>query len=84
MSCLWGQTIGPGDGAYEHPVLPDGCADIVSINGGLGLVGPATRAVTERFAPGSVVVGVRFHTGSAPPLLGVSATELRDQEVVPR
>ena len=37
--------------------------------------------MTERFAPGSVVVGVRFHTGSAPPLLGVSATELRDQEV---
>ena len=81
MSCLWGQTIGVGDGAYEHPVLPDGCADIVSINGDLALVGPATRAVTERFSPGSVVVGVRFRTGAAPPLLGVSATGLRDVEV---
>ena len=81
MSCLWGQTIGAGDGAYEHPVLPDGCADIVSINGDLTLVGPATRAVTERFAPGSVVVGVRFRTGAAPPLLGISAADLRDREV---
>jgi AraC-like DNA-binding protein len=81
VSCLWDQTIGAGDGAYEHPVLPDGCADIVSINGGLALVGPATTAVTERFAPGSFVVGVRFRTGAAPPLLGVSATELRDQEI---
>ena len=81
VSCLWTQTIGAGDGTYEHPVLPDGCADIVSINGGLVVVGPATTAVTERLAPGSVVVGVRFRTGAAPPLLGVSATELLDREV---
>lgn len=81
VSCLWCQTIGAGDEAYEHPVLPDGCADMVAIDGTLAVVGPATRAVTERFAPGSVVVGVRFRTGAAPPLLGVSATELRDREV---
>jgi AraC-like DNA-binding protein len=81
VCCLWDQTIGAGDGTYEHPVLPDGCADIVSVNGDLTLVGPATRAVTEHLAPGSVVVGVRFRTGAAPPLLGVNATELRDQDV---
>ena len=66
---------------YEHPVLPDACADIVSIDGDLALVGPATVAVTERLAPESVIVGVRFRTGAAPPLLGVSAAELRDREV---
>jgi AraC-like DNA-binding protein len=81
VSCLWVQTIGAGDGAYEQPVLPDGCADIVSTHGGLTVVGPATTAVTERFAPGSVIVGVRFRTGAAPPLLGVIATELLDREV---
>jgi AraC-like DNA-binding protein len=81
VSCLWGQTIGAGDGAYEHPVLPDGCADIVSINGDLAVVGPTTGAVTELLPPGSVVVGVRFRTGAAPPLLGVSATELRDEQI---
>jgi AraC-like DNA-binding protein len=81
VTCRWGQTIGPGDAAYEHPVLPDGCADIVSINATVALVGPATAAVTERLAPGSVVVGVRFRPGAAPPLLGPSATELRDQRV---
>ncbi len=81
MSCLWSQTIGAGDGPYEHPVLPDGCIGIVSINGDLALVGPATQSVTERFPPGSVIVGVRFRTGAAPPLLGVGANELRDREV---
>jgi hypothetical protein len=49
--------------------------------GELPPVGPATRAVTERLAPGSVVVGVRFRTGAAPPLLGVSARELVDRVV---
>jgi AraC-like DNA-binding protein len=81
VSCLWVQTIGAGDAAYEQPVLPDGCADIVSTHGGLTVVGPATTAVTERFAPGSAIVGVRFRTGAAPPLLGVIATELLDREV---
>jgi len=81
VSCLWSQTIGTGEGPYEHPVLPDGCIDIVSINDDLALVGPATRAVTERFPPGSVIVGVRFRTGAASPLLGVGAAELRDRDV---
>jgi AraC-like DNA-binding protein len=81
VSCLWVQTIGAGDGAYEQPVLPDGCADIVSAHGGVTVVGPATTAVTESFAPGSVIVGVRFRTGAAPPLLGVIANELIDREV---
>jgi AraC-like DNA-binding protein len=81
VSCLWVQTIGAGDGAYEQPVLPDGCADIASTNGGLTVVGPATTAVTESLAPGSVIVGVRFRTGAAPPLLGVIANELLDREV---
>jgi AraC-like DNA-binding protein len=81
VGCLWVHSIGGGDGAYEHPVLPDACADIVSIDRGLALVGPATQAVTERLQPGSVVVGVRFRTAAAPPLLGVSAAELRDREV---
>ena len=43
VSCLWTQTIWAGDGTYEHPVLPDGCSDIVSINGGLAVVGEDER-----------------------------------------
>jgi AraC-like DNA-binding protein len=81
VSCLWVHAIGGVEGAYEHPVLPDACADIVSIDGDLALVGPATQAVTERLAPGAVVAGVRFRTGAAPPLLGVGAAELRDRKV---
>ena len=79
VSCVWVQAIGAGDVAYDHPVLPDGCTDIVSVDGDVMLAGPATRAVTERFEPGSVVVGVRFRAGAAPPLLGFDASELRDR-----
>jgi len=81
VSCLWVHSIGAGDGVYEHPVLPDACADIVSIGGDLALVGPATQAVTERFKSGAVIVGVRFRTGAAPPILGATAAEVRDSEV---
>jgi AraC-like DNA-binding protein len=80
VSCLWVQAIGAGDVAYDHPVLPDGSMDIVSVGGDVALAGPATRAVTERFAPGSVIVGVRFRPGAAPPVLGIGASELRDRD----
>lgn len=78
---LWVQRIGDGETAYDQPILPDGCLDLVSINGDVVVAGPATRPVTAHLPPGSVTVGVRFRTGAAPPLVGVSAVELRDQEI---
>jgi AraC-like DNA-binding protein len=81
VACLWVQRIGDGDLAYDQPVLPDGCIDLVAVDRDVVLAGPASRPVTMRFAPGSLIVGVRFRPGAAPPLVGVSAAELRDLEI---
>jgi AraC-like DNA-binding protein len=79
---LWVHEIGPGEATYQQPVLPDGCLDIVAFDDAPAIVaGPDTRPVTLDFVPGSVTVGVRFRTGAAPPLLGVTAPELRDLDV---
>ncbi|MGH8986016.1 MAG: AraC family transcriptional regulator [Acidimicrobiia bacterium] len=80
VACLWVQEIGDGDEAYDQPVLPDACIDIISGGEDVVVAGPATRSSTARLVPGSLTVGIRFRPGAAPPLLGVGAVELRDQD----
>jgi AraC-like DNA-binding protein len=78
--CLWTQAAGP-DG-YVQRVLPDGCADIVWMEGaGLEIAGPATAPVMVGFGAGGLAVGVRFGPGAAGAALGVAAHELRDSAV---
>jgi AraC-like DNA-binding protein len=74
-------VVGDGDLDYDQPVLPDACVDLVSVDGEVTVAGPATGPVTVRLAPGSVTMGVRFLPGAAPPIVGVSAAELRDLNV---
>jgi AraC-like DNA-binding protein len=78
---MWVHAIGPSDGTYVQPVLPDGRIDIVSHGNDVTLAGPATRAVTVHVAPGTSTVGLRFRPGAAPSLVGVSAAELRDSAI---
>jgi len=35
VTCLWEHRIGGGDLAYDQPVLPDGCIDLVAVDGTL-------------------------------------------------
>ncbi|HET6954824.1 MAG TPA: helix-turn-helix domain-containing protein [Acidimicrobiales bacterium] len=82
VSRLWLHELGPGDVAYEQPVLPDGCVDLVAVGDqGVELAGPATGPVVLHLDPGTVTVGVRFHPGAAPALIGERASDLRDQNV---
>lgn len=81
VATLWVQEIGAGDGLYEQPVLPDASIDVISGGDDVLVAGPATRPFTAPLVPGSVTVGIRFLPGAAPPMLGVTADELRDQEV---
>ncbi|MFD7844937.1 helix-turn-helix domain-containing protein [Nocardia sp. NPDC059764] len=62
----------------DPPVLPDGCMDLLWLDGRLSVAGPDTRAY--RPAPGFAdrIAGIRFYPGTAPTLLGVPAHELRD------
>ncbi|MFF8916319.1 DUF6597 domain-containing transcriptional factor [Streptomyces sp. NPDC015032] len=64
-----------------HPVLPDGCMDLLWIDGRLLVAGPDTHAGTSPAGTGGQYAGIRFAPGTAPALLGVPAHELRDRRV---
>jgi AraC-like DNA-binding protein len=79
IACLWER-----DSAEEPravPVLPDACADIVSVDGRLMIAGPATGPATSAIPPGATVFGARFRVGAAGAALGVPAGELLDARV---
>lgn len=73
---VWQNTASRG-----HPVIPDGCMDLVWTPGRLLVAGPDTRAKTSGAPTGTPYAGVRFAPGTAPALLGVPARELRDLRV---
>lgn len=74
VECAWERT---SDG--DHRVLPDGCIDIVHIDGDeLHVVGANSTAFTTTIAAGGHAAGVRFHPGAAPAVLGRPGDELLD------
>ncbi|MER6103154.1 AraC family transcriptional regulator [Streptomyces sp. NPDC001832] len=68
-------------GGSVHPVLPDGCMDLLWIGGRLIVAGPDTHAETPDVGAGGQYTGIRFAPGTAPALLGLPAHELRDRRV---
>jgi AraC-like DNA-binding protein len=61
-------------------VLPDGCMDLIRMDGRVVVAGPDTAAkVTNRDA--NTFAGLRFRPGALPRLLGVPASDVRDQRV---
>jgi AraC-like DNA-binding protein len=81
VRCLWQLTV-QGEGGPGW-VVPDGFMDLVASGPELHLAGPDTRPWPVQRRPGAVAVGVRFHPGAAPALLGPPASELRDTRVAP-
>jgi AraC-like DNA-binding protein len=78
--CVWTNAADAAD--HVERVLPDGCADVVWIDGdGIVVAGPATREVLVDIPAGAAAVGVRFGPGAAGAALGVAAHELRDRTV---
>jgi AraC-like DNA-binding protein len=78
--CVWTNAADGGD--HVERVLPDGCADIVWIDGeGIVVAGPATREGLVDIPAGAAAVGVRFGPGAAGAALGLAAYELRDRTV---
>lgn len=59
-------------------VLPDGCMDLLWLDGSLHVAGPDTTAL---IAPSTPAHGLRFRPGAAPAVLGVPAHALRDARV---
>jgi AraC-like DNA-binding protein len=76
VECAW-VVDGPPEPVR---VLPDGCMDLMRMDGRFIVAGPDTPAsVSPR--DGEPVVGLRFHPGVLPRLLGVPASELRNARV---
>ncbi len=79
---LWRVRAGGGaeDRAKDRAtrILPDGCLDVLVVDGTPLVAGPDTAA---RVHGGEAhdVLGVRLHAGRGPALLGVPADDLRDQ-----
>jgi AraC-like DNA-binding protein len=76
---VWELTV-EGEGGSGR-VLPDGCMDLVVMGGALLVAGPDTGPVPVARKSGETVVGIRFHPGAGPAVLGPAASELRDTRV---
>jgi AraC-like DNA-binding protein len=83
VACSWTSlTVPSGAHSFEIDVVPDACMDIMwSSDGVLSVAGPDTRPYRFRRARPIRHVGLRFEPGVAPAVLGVAASELRDQRV---
>lgn len=80
FQCLWSNTLQP-DGACLPAIVPDGCVDIVWIDGELIVAGPDTAVALSALKPGSVVIGARFRPGGASRWLGVPMSEIVDSRI---
>jgi AraC-like DNA-binding protein len=74
VACTWMNAL-PEAAVPPLQIVPDGCIDIVWTGERLGVAGPDTEPIFESFPPGTVIVGVRFRPGAAPPWLGLPASE---------
>jgi AraC-like DNA-binding protein len=76
VECGWVRVGPEGPGR----VLPDGCMDLIRMDGRVVVAGPDTGA--HHSGPHRETVrGLRFRPGVLPRLLGVPASELRDHRV---
>lgn len=73
---LWQRTTRGGS-----RILPDGCLDLIWDGRRLIVAGPDTAARWHDCEPGLSYVGLRFHHGSGPSLLGLAASDVCDQSV---
>jgi AraC-like DNA-binding protein len=79
LASVWMQTVAPDAEPYRHRTIPHGSIELsVEVGSAPQVTGPQTRPVIETLAAGTTVVGVRFHPGAAPAVLGVPASELVD------
>jgi AraC-like DNA-binding protein len=82
LSSVWVQRVPDGAAPYTHRTVPNGSIELCVEAGSIPqVVGPQVGPVIETLLPGTTVVGVRFHPGAAPSVLGVPASELVDRVV---
>lgn len=81
LVCLWQRHVGGGIDSPQ-PILPDGCVDLIWLNGALPLVaGPMDRAQPFPLRPGTTILGARLRPGWAGIALGLPAARLLNRHV---
>lgn len=73
--CLWSHAV-PGGSEVAFSVVPDGCVDLVWIDGRLTVAGPDRTAALTTLRPGTAVLGARFRPGAAAAWLGLPMSEI--------
>jgi hypothetical protein len=83
LSCAWIQRVSSAGPPYSHRVLANGCVELSADlrSGRLTVSGPQQRPRRLLLSPGTTLVGVRFRLGAASALLGVSTSELVEENV---
>lgn len=76
---LWRSLVSAD--APRVPVAPDGCMDLIWVDGTLLVAGPDTRPNLARLPLGVIYTGLRFAPGTGPLVFGVPAHELRDERI---
>jgi len=80
LVCLWTQNT-HSKTEFAQRVLPDGCVDVLLINGVGMVIGPWTKPFVANLPPGTNILGARIHPGLASSLLGIPASELLNQSL---
>ncbi len=81
VACLWEHDLPPD---HEQRIIPDGCVDLVRLEGELVVVGADTGPVVARShatAASARTSGIRLRPGAAGAVLGIPASEVRDLRV---
>jgi AraC-like DNA-binding protein len=79
VSSVWIQEVAPDGEPYTQRNIPSGGAELVCrIGAAPRVVGPLSEARVEVMAPGTTIVGLRFHPGAAPAVLGLPASAVVD------
>jgi AraC-like DNA-binding protein len=80
VEAAWLREV-PADQSEPLRVVPDGCTDLMWVDGELQVAGPDTRAQLTVAGAGAAFAAVRFAPGAGPAVLGVPGHELRDGRV---
>ncbi|WP_084722935.1 helix-turn-helix domain-containing protein [Streptomonospora alba] len=73
----WSARIGG-----RHRLVPDGCVDLLWIDGGrLVVCGPETTGWTFTLPPGTAAAGIRFRPGRVGPVLGMDTADARERRI---
>ncbi|MDT7712096.1 MAG: hypothetical protein QOG46_785 [Pseudonocardiales bacterium] len=70
VACFWSRDV---YAAREQRVLPDGCLDLIWMDGAVHVAGPDTCAFLATLNNGQTLTGLRFRPGAAPGVLGIPA-----------